>query len=275
MKYLILIISLILFISCSNKQKEEEILFNEALILFKQKTNIDSLPKEAITKLNIILSNFPESKLAISIESEGKKLFINNHGLLTYYEILELDKNLIKNEKAQILFDEACNLLSISTNKDSISAQAVLKIKMIIIDYPKTRLAKSLKLNVQRIPLYNSDPLTFAELIELDDKLISTKKANKLEITSTLMNLAAQSKAYYKTPKTHGGGGKSFKGLMNGWMSNSQLSSDNSFSYIKTKYSTVEIEDNYVILQGKSKFWQMQLKVTSDDIKFLSIKRNR
>ncbi len=266
---------MILFISCSNKQKEEEILFNEALILFKQKTNIDSLPKEAITKLNIILSNFPESKLAISIESEGKKLFINNHGLLTYYEILELDKNLIKNEKAQILFDEACNLLSISTNKDSISAQAVLKIKMIIIDYPKTRLAKSLKLNVQRIPLYNSDPLTFAELIELDDKLISTKKANKLEITSTLMNLAAQSKAYYKTPKTHGGGGKSFKGLMNGWMSNSQLSSDNSFSYIKTKYSTVEIEDNYVILQGKSKFWQMQLKVTSDDIKFLSIKRNR
>ncbi len=272
---LILIILLILSVSCSNKQKEEEILFDEALTLFKRNTNTDSLPKEAITKLNVILSNFPESKLAISIESEGRKIFVNNHEFLTYYEILELDKNLLKNEKVQILFDEACKLLSIVTNEDSISNLAILKIKTIIIDYPKTRLAKRLELNVQKIPLFNSDPLTFTELIELEEKLISTKNANKLEINSTLMNLAAQSRAYYKTPKTHGGGGKSFKGLMNGWMSNSQLSSDNSFSYIKTKYTAVEIEENYVILQGKSKFWQMQLKVTFDDIKFLSIKRSK
>ena len=275
MKNLILIISLIFFISCSNKQKEEEILFNEAVTVFKEHTNIDSLPEEAIIKLNIILSKFPDSKLAKSIESEEKKLFVNDYGFLTYYEILELNKDLIKNEKAQILFDEACNLLSISTNEDSISVQAMLKIKTIIIDYPKTKLAKSLELNVQKIPFYNSKPLTFTELIELDDKLRSTKKENKLEITSTLMNIAAQSKAYYKTPKAHGGGGKSFKGLMDGWISKSQLSSENPFSFIKTKYSVVKMEDSYVIFQGESKFWQIQLKITCDDTEFISIKRNK
>ena len=275
MKNLILIISLFLFVSCSNKQKGEEILFNDAVMLFKQNTNIDSLSKEAIIKLNIILSKFPESKLAISIKSEGKKLFVNNHGFLTYYDILELDKNLIKNEKAHILFDEACSLLRNSTNEDSLSAQAVLKIKTIMIDYPKTKLAKSLELNVQKIPVYNLEPLTFTELIELDNKLRSTKNENKQEIIGTLTNLAAQSIAYYKTPKAHGGGSGSFKGLMNGWMLDSQLSSDNSFSYIKIKYSTVELEDDYVILQGKSKFWQVQLKVTSNDIEFLSIKRSK
>ncbi len=273
MRNLILIISMILFISCSNKLKEEEMLFNKAVTMFKEHTNIDSLPKEAITKLNVIISKFPNSKLAKSIKSEEKKLFVNNHGFLTYYEILELDKDLMKNEKAQILFDEACSLLSISTNEDSISAQAMLKIKTIIIDYPKTKLAKSLELNVQKIPLYNSEPLTFSELVELDDKLISTKKANKREITSTLMNLVAQSRAYYKSPRTHGGGGKSFKGLMNGWISKSQLSSNN--SYIKTKYSVVKMEDSYVIFQGKSKFWQVRLKVTCDDAEFISIKRNK
>jgi hypothetical protein len=262
-----------LFISCSNKLKEEEMLFNEAITMFKEHTNIDSLPKEAISKLDLILSKFPDSKLAISIKSEKKKLFVNNCGFLTYYEILELDKNLVYNKKAQILFDEACSLLSISTNEDSISAQAMLKIKTIIIDYPKTKLAKSLELNVQKIPLYNSEPLTFSELVELDDKLISTKKANKLEITGTLMNFAASSKAYYRTPKTHGGGGKSFIGLMDSWISKSQLSSDN--SYIKTKYSAVEMEDSYVIFQGESKFWQVRLKVTCDDAELISIKRNK
>ena len=262
-----------MFISCSDKQKEEEILFNEAVTMFKEHTNIDSLPKEAIIKLNIILLKFPDSKLAKSIESEEKKLFVNAHGFLTYYEILELERDLIKNKKARILFDEACSLLSISTNEDSISAQAILKIKTIIIDYPKTKLAKSLELNIQKIPLYNSEPLTFTELIELDDKLISTKKKNKLEITGTLMNLAASSKAYYKTPKTHGGGGKSFIGLMDSWISKSQLSSDN--VYIKTKYSVVKMEDSYVIFQGESKFWQIQLKVTCDDIELILIKRNK
>jgi hypothetical protein len=272
MKNLILIISLILFISCSNKQKEEEILFNEVVTMFKEHTNVDSLPKEAIAKLDLILSKFPDSKLTESIESGEKKLFVNDHGFLTYYEILELDRNLIKNEKAQVLFDEACSLLSTSSNEDSISVQAMLKIKTIIIDYPKTKLAKSLELNVQKIPLYNSEPLTFSELVELDDKLISTKNANKLEITSMLMNLAASSKAYYRTPRTHGGGGKSFIGLMDSWISKSQLSSDN--SYIKTKYSAVEMEDSFVILQGESKFWQARLKVTCDDIELISIKRN-
>ena len=274
MKNFILIISLILFVSCSIKQ-EEEILFNEAVILFKQNTSIDSLPKEAIIKLNVILSEFPESRLAISIESEGKKLFVNDHGFLTYYEILELDKDLIKNKKAHILFDEACSLLRNSTNEDSISAQAVLKIKTIMIDYPKTKLAKSLELNVQKIPVYNSEPLTFSELIELADKLISTKKVNKQEITSGLMNLASSSIAYYKTPKAHGGGSGCFKGLMDGWISNSQLSSNHLYSYIKIKYSAIEIEDDYVILQGKSKFWQIQYKVTSNDMELLSIKRSK
>ncbi len=273
MKNLILIISLILFISCSNKQREEEILFHETVTMFKEHTNIDSLPKEAITKLDLILSKFPDSKLAESIKSGEKRLFVNDHGFLTYYEIIELDKDLIKNEKVQIMFDEACSLLSNSSNEDSISAKAILKIKTIIIDYPKTKLAKSLELNVQKIPLYNSEPLTLTELIELDNKLVSTKKANKLEITSTLMNLAASSKAYYRTPKTHGGGGKSFIGLMDSWISKSQLSSDR--SYIKTKYSAVEMEDNYVILQGESKFWQARLKVTCDDIELISIKRNK
>ena len=273
MKYLILIISLILFISCSNKQKEEEILFSETITMFKEHANIDSLPKEAITKLNVILSKFPDSKLAESIESGEKKFLVNDHGFLTYYEILELDKDLIKNEKAHILFDEACRLLSTSSNEDSISAKAVLKIKTIIIDYPKTKLAKSLELNMQKIPLYNSEPLTFSELVELDDKLISTKKANKLEITGTLMNFAASSKAYYKTPRSHGGGDKSFKGLINGWIPKHQLSSDN--SYIKTKYSVVKMEDSYVIFQGESKFWKVQMKVTCDDIELLSIKRNK
>jgi hypothetical protein len=273
MKNLILIVSLILFVSCSNKQKEEEILFDEAVTMFKEHANIDSLSKEAITKLNIILSQFPDSKLTKSIESGEKKFFVNDHGFLTYYEILELDKDLIKNKKAQILFDEACGLLSNSTNEDSISAKAVLKIKTILIDYPKTKLAKSLELNVQKILLYNSEPLTFSELVKLDDKLISTKKANKLEITGTLMNLAASSKAYYKTPKTHGGGGKSFKGLINGWIPKHQLSSDN--SYIKTKYSVVKMEDSYVIFQGESKFWKVQMKVTCDDIELISIKRNK
>ena len=275
MKNLILIISLILFVSCSIKQKEEEILFNEAVTLFKQNTNIDSLSKEAITKLNVIISQYPDSKLTKSIESEGKKLFVNNHGLLTYYEILELDKSLIKNKKAQILFDEACTLLKKSTNEDSLSAQAVLKIKTIMIDYPKTKLAKSLELNVQKIPVYNLEPLTFNELIELDDKLKSTKNDNKLEITSGLMNLASSSMAYYKTPKAHGGGGGSFKGLMDGWISKSQLSSNHLYSYIKIKYTAIEIENDYVILQGKSKFWQAQLKVTSNEIEFLSTERSK
>ncbi len=277
MKNLILIISLILFMSCSNKQKEEEILFNEAVTLFKQNTNIDSLPKEAITKLNVILSKFPESKLAISIESEEKKLFVNDHGFLTYYKILELDKSLIKNEKAQIIFDEACGLLRNSTNEDSISAQAVLKIKTIMIDYPKTKLAKSLELNVQKIPLYNSESLTFTELIELDDKLISTKKANKHEITGTLSNLAAQSIAYYKTPKTHGGGGGSFKGSIEEFVNLKDYGKNpNVLSKVNNKYEIIELQDDYLILQGKSKFWKVQIKVNgkTGDIELISQTRN-
>ena len=277
MKNLILIISLILFVSCSNKQKEEEILFNEVITLFKQNTNVDSLPKEAIIKLNIILSKFPESKLAIGIESEGKKLFVNDHGFLTYYEILELDKDLIKNEKAQILFDEACSLLRSSTNEDSISAHAVLKIKTIMIDYPKTKLAKSLELNVQKIPLYNSEPLTFTELIELDDKLISTKKANKHEITSELMNFAASSNAYYRTPKAHGGGGGSFKGSIEEFVNLKDYGKNpNVLSKVNNKYEIIELHDDYLILQGKSKFWKVQIKVNGKtrNIELISQTRN-
>ena len=277
MKNLILIISLILFVSCSNKQKEEEILFNEAVTMFKEYTNIDSLPKEAITKLNIILSKFPDSKLAKSIESEEKKLFVNNHGFLTYYEIFKLNRDFIKNEKAQILFDEACSLLSISTNEDSISIQAMLKIKTIVIEYPKTKLAKSLELNVQKIPLYNSEPLTFTELIELDDKLISTKKANKLEITSTLMNIAACSIAYYKTPKTHGGGGNtSFTESIENYLNLKDYGKNTNFlSILNNKYEIIELHDDYLILQGKSKFWKVQMKVNGKNRKIELISQIR
>ena len=277
MKNMILIISLILFISCSNKQKEEEFLFNETVTMFKESTNIDSLPKEAITKLNVILSQFPDSKLTESIESGEKKFFVNGHGFLTYYEIIELDKNLINNKKAHVLFDEARGLLSNSTNEDSISAKAVLKIKTIIIDYPKTKLAKSLELNVQKIPLYNSEPLTFSELVELDDKLTSTKKTNKLEITSTLMNLAACSIAYYKTPKTHGGGGGSFKGSIEDYLNIKDYGKNTNFSsIIKNKYEIIKLQDDYLILQGKSKFWKVKVKVNGKnrDIELISQKRN-
>ena len=276
MKNLIIIISLILFISCSNKQKEE-ILFNEAVTMFKENTNIDSLPKEAITKLNDVLLLFPDSKLTESIESGEKKIFVNDHGFLTYYEILELDKDLIKNEKAQILFDEACGLLSNSTNEDSISAKAVLKIKTIIIDYPKTKLAKSLELNVQKIPLYNSEPLTFTELIELDDKLILIQKNNKLEITSMLMNFAASSNAYYRTPKSHGGGGRRFKGPIEEFVNFKDYGKNpNVLSKVNNNYEIIELYDDYLILQGKSKFWKVQIKVNgkTGDIELISQTRN-
>lgn len=277
MKNCILIILLILILGCSNKPAEEEILFNEAVTMFKEHTNIDSLPKEAITKLNIILSKYPDSKLTESIESGEKKMFVNDHGFLTYYEILELNKDLIKNEKAQILFDEACSLLSISTNEDSISVQAVLKIKTIIIDYPKTKLAKSLELNVQKIPFYNSEPLTLTELIELDDKLISTKKVNKDEIISTLMNFAASSNAYYRTPKSHGGGGRSFKGPIEEFVNFKDYGKNPNFlSKVNNNYEIIELYDDYLILQGKSKFWKVQIKVNgkTGDIELISQTRN-
>ncbi len=278
MKNLILIITFILFISCSNKQKEEEILFNEAVTMFKEHTNIDSLPKEAITKLNIILSKFPDSKLSKSIKSEEKKLFVNDYGFLTYYEILELNKDLIKNEKAQILFDEACSLLSISSNEDSISNQAMLKIKTIVIEYPKTKLAKSLELNVQKIPLYNSEPLTFSELIELDDKLISTKKANKLEITSALMNIGNQSLAYFRIPISMGGGGNtSFTESIEDYLNLKDYGKNTNFlSIVNNKYEIIKLQDDYLILQGKSKFWKIQMKVNGKNrnIELISQTRN-
>ncbi len=278
MKNLILIVTLILFIGCSNKQKEEEILFNEAVTMFKEYTNIDSLPKEAITKLNTILSKFPDSKLAKSIESQEKKIFVNNHGFLTYYEVLELNKDFIRNEKAQILFDEACNLLSISTNEDSISAQAILKIKTIVIDYPKTKLAKSLELNVQKIPLYNSEPLTFSELIELDDKLNQIKKANKNEILSMLMNLGNQSIAFFRMPKGMGGGGNtSFTELIEGYLNLKDYGKKTNFlSIVNNKYEIIELQDDYLILQGKSKFWKIQMKVNgkNKNIELISQTRN-
>ncbi|MCK4653901.1 MAG: hypothetical protein KAU01_05615 [Candidatus Cloacimonetes bacterium] len=278
MKNLILIISLILFISCSNKQKEEEILFNKAVTMFKEHTNIDSLPEEAITKLNVILSKFPDSKLAKSIESEEKKLFVNNHGFLTYYEILELNRDFIKNEKAQILFDEACSLLSISTNEDSISIQAMLKIKTIIIEYPKTKLAKSLELNVQKIPLYNSEPLTFTELIELDDKLNQIKVANKNDILSMLMNLGNQSLAFFRIPISMGGGGNtSFTESIEDYLNLKDYGKNTKFfSIVNNKYEIIELQDDYLILQGKSKFWKIQMKVNAKNknIELISQTRN-
>ena len=50
----------------------------------------------------------------------------------------------------------------------------------------------------------------------------------------------------------------------------------NFLSKINNKYEIIELHDNYLILQGKSKFWKIQMKVNGKtrDIELISQTKN-
>jgi hypothetical protein len=71
-----------------------------------------------------------------------------------------------KSEKeVKILFDDASLLLKETSTKDSICSEAINKLRTIMIEYPKTKLAKTLELNVKKVFVPNYGLLTLSELI--------------------------------------------------------------------------------------------------------------
>ena len=182
-------------------------------------------------------------------------------------------------KQEEILFEEAIKILKEQTNVDTLSSEALSKLKKIMLEYPETKLAKQLEYETVKIQVSNSKPLSFHELINLDRKLRLIIQENHDEIYDLLMQFGSISKAYYKTPKSHGGGGRqTFRGVTTGrWLNFSKQLENRILPKCLAKYSTVQIEDNFLILQGESKYWKIQLKVSSDESrpKIISTKRKK
>lgn len=181
-------------------------------------------------------------------------------------------------KQEEILFEEAVKILKEQTNVDTISSEALLKLKTIMLDYSDTKLAKQLEYETVKIQVSNSKPLSFHELINLDRELRSMIQENHDEITDLLMHFGATSKAYYRTPKSHGGGGRqTFRGLTDSWLNFTKVLDNRSQPKCPAKYTVVQIEDSFLILQGESKYWKIQLEVRSDvnRFKIISTKRKK
>jgi hypothetical protein len=93
-------------------------------------------------------------------------------------------------------------------------------------------------------------------------------ESNKNEIIANLSNLGAHSIAYYKTPKSIGGGGKSFVGLSNEWLATSQIASSNFLhTNLISDYTIIKpgTKDS-VVIQGDSKYWTIQMTVKESSL---------
>ena len=181
-------------------------------------------------------------------------------------------------KQEEILFNEAIKILKEQTNVDTLSSEALSKLKTIMLEYPDTKLAKQLEYETVKIQVSNFKPLSFHELINLDRKLRLIIQENHDEISDLLMRFGVISKAYYKTPESHGGGGRqTFRGVTDNRLNFTKVLETRVPPKCPAKYTAVQIEDSFVILQGESKYWKIQLEVRSEESrpKIISTKRKK